>query len=135
MIGFNGSHNKYITALSGVQIASGSTGASNFAGYEFATILALAGSHGGTTNLNVLRSGTSDGVYAGFGASIAVTTGSGKMAVRSFRIDSSAIWHKLAYDKNGTESGDLSVAFILTCGRYTPVETQHADTTVYSDVI
>ena len=136
MLGSNGSMHKYINALSGIQVASGSGGASNFVGYEFATLVALSGSVGGTTNLVVQRSATSDGTFGTWtGASLPAIGASGKLIVRSFTLDSSAIWHRLVYDKTGTQLDNIQAAFILGAPRVVPVPTQDEDTTVYSDVL
>ena len=141
MLGTNASHVKYINALSGQYVGSGSTNASNFAGFEWATLILTTGSfRGGSVTLNVERSATSDGTFSTFGASTAAivggaTTNCGHLFVRSFALDSSAIWYKLAYNTAGTDGKNLAAVFELSAARVNPVATQDGNTTIYSDVI
>ena len=136
----NGSQVKYITAITGASnvTTSGLTGASDFAGYEFATLIVSIASGGAAPGLKVAmhRSGTSDGTFAAFGASLpGITTGS-LTYVRSFSLDSSATWYKVSYDNNVAQwIGSVIIA--LQNPRQAPVGTQDTgwNTTVYSDVL
>jgi len=139
MLGKSGSAVKYLVSLSSTNLAvKGSTNASNFAGYEFATMFVLASSAPSAQGfvVNAVRSGTSDGTYADFGASVAVTAKNLLgLHVRSFTLDSSACWYKASYDNNNTGSGTIAIMFGLQAGRVAPVETQAGDTVLYSDVL
>ena len=136
----NGSGVKYITALVGASnvTASAVTGASNFAGYESVTIIASISSAGAAPGIkfDLLRSGTSDGTFASFGASLpGITTGS-QTHVRTALLNSSATWYELSYDNNSaTWIG--AVVLALQSSRYVPVPTQDVGvgTLVYSDVL
>lgn len=137
MLNLNGSQVKIFTALSSVTRTSGSTNASNFAGFEKGTIIVSTGSGDGGLTLYVQRSGTSSGTFATVASVAQILAGalaSGKTYVRSFTIDSSAIWHKLVYDKQAAGDTDAKVIFVLSAARLRPVD-QHNDTTVYSDVL
>lgn len=134
MLGKNASANKIVPALSGVQIASGSTNASNFAGYEFGTLIVASGSVGGTTLIALTRSATSNGTFGTFGASLPAIAAC-KVVSRSWTLDSSAIFYRLVYDKTGTQSDNISAVIELRAGRVEPAPTQHADVTIYSDVL
>lgn len=138
MQGYSGSYLKFQPAMSGVQIASLSSNPSNFAGYEFATLVVMTGSLGGSTAYTVTRSGTSGGTFATFGMSLvglSGSAGSGKIITRSFTLDSSATWYRLVTDKNNTESANAQAMFVLSRPRIAPVPSQHADVTNYSDVL
>lgn len=140
MQGLNGSAIKIWTALSQVSHSSGSTGPSNFSGFEFATAIVATASADSGINLSFQRSGTSDGTFAAFGASFPVlqsgTSGSGKTFVRSFTLDASATWYRLVYDKLGLGDTDARVIMVLQGARNKPI-TQDVGygTTVYSDVL
>jgi len=139
----NGSQVKYITALSAGASnvsASAETGASNFAGFEFATLILSLGSPpnlgtGGGLATCMLRSGTSNGTFSTFGASLTrASTGSRQTIVRSFSLDSSATWYKVGYDNSaGVWNGTILVA--LHNPRWDPVDSQDSHTTVLSDVL
>jgi len=139
MLGKSGSEIKYLVALSnGANATAGSTNASNFAGYEFGTILvadASAPAAGGLT-VNVMRSGTSDGTFASFGASInyAALALHG-LRVRSWTLDSSAMWYKVSYDNNGGASSRPTIIIALQAARTQPVTTQALDTTIFSTIL
>jgi len=143
MQGFSGSYIKYITALSpGTSRtgASNETGASNFAGFEYATIITVVGSPvnaaGGGWVTCALRSGTSNGTFSAFGASLpGMSTGSRQTAVRSFTLDSSATWYKIGYDSSGGANANVAIIVALSKGRYDPVQTQDTHVTVYTDVL
>lgn len=144
MQGYSGSYVKYITALSPATSrvsASMETGASNFAGYEFATIIVTMGS---PANLGTgagwvtcaLRAGTSNGTFSAFGASIpAMSTGSRQTSVRSFSLDSSATWYKIGYDNSGGANANVAILVALSKPRIAPVPTQSEHTVVYSDLL
>src|SRR3990167_11504707 len=131
MLGKSGSEIKYLVALSnGANATAGSTNASNFAGYEWGTLLvadASAPAAGGLT-VNMIRSGTSDGTFASFGASInyqnLVLHG---LRVRSWSLDSSANWYKVSYDNNGGASSRPTIIIALSAARVTPVTSQASD--------
>ena len=135
-----GSEIKYITALSAATsyvTTSAVTGPSNFAGYEWGTVVISLGSAPNAPGLlvNVQRSGTSDGTFAAFGASIAAASvGSRTTLVRSFLLNSSATWYRVLYDNNaGNWNGTILIA--LAGARRAPVGTQDTHTTRYSDVL
>src|SRR3990167_10824828 len=105
MLGSNGSRTKYLVALSSTLYSTepASTNASNFAGYELGTLFVLASSapSGGGFTANMLRSGTSDGTFSNFGASINFNTKNLRgLHIRSFALDSSATWYKVSYAHN-----------------------------------
>lgn len=140
MLGKNGSANAYITALSGTNVNStGSTEASNFAGFEFATVVVAMASapSGNGFVVNALRSGTSSGTFASFGASLGLNTKAVKGAyVRSWTLDSSATWYKFSYDNNnGGSTGVATILVNLQAARNIPITQVSGDTTVYSDVL
>ena len=143
MQGFSGSYIKYITALSpgtSRTAASQETGASDFSGFEFATIIAVVGSPNNTAGGGwitcALRSGTSNGTFSAFGASLpGMSTGSRQTAVRSFALDSSANWYKIGYDSSGGANANVAILVALQRGRNAPVPTQDSHVLVYSDVL
>lgn len=136
----SGSHIKYIQALSpGHWNAAGSTGPSNFGGFEWATLLVTVGcavSANATARLtvDVERSGTSNGTFANFGASLPSLSAGSQMFARSFRVDSSAVWHRVTYNNNNNGSVNAGIIVALAAARVKPVD-QDSQTTVYSDVI
>jgi hypothetical protein len=136
----NGSAVKIWTALSHIVHSSGSGGASNFAGFEFATAIIATGSADSGLKLSFERSGTSDGTFASFGASFPTiqsgASGSGITYVRSFSLDSSAAWYRLVYDKLGLGDTEAKVVMLLQGARNIPI-TQDTGygTRIYSDVI
>ena len=143
MQGYSGSYIKYITALSPATSRTGAsavTDASNFAGYEFATLIAVMGSPtntaGGGWVTCALRSGTSNGTFSAFGASLpGMTTGSRQTSVRSFSLDSSATWYRIGYDNSGGANANVAIIVALSKPRNAPVPTQDSFTTVFSDVL
>ena len=136
MLGKSGSEIKYVPVLSGVKIASGSTNASNLAGFEFATLIMITGSIGGSTAVTIQRSGTSNGTFATYTSLVGISgsAGSGKIITRSFTLDSSAVWYRVVFDQNGTESNNMMTLLALQAPRLAPVD-QHADVTNYSDTL
>jgi len=140
MDNLNGSAIKIWTAVSGLPNGSGSTGPSNFAGYDFATVIFSAGSVDGGITLRVERSGTSNGTFAAFGASFpeiqSGASGSGITYVRSFSLDSSATFYRVVRDLDGTTQGGGAVIFMLQGARNVPItqDTRKA-VTIYSDVL
>lgn len=138
MLGKNGSAIKYLTALSPVALAvAGSTGVSNLAGFEFGTLIVSTGSAASGTGyvVNVMRSGTSNGTFASFGASLAISVKRGEGTyVRSFTMDSSAVWHRVSYDNNNGGSVTAAILLALDGARSVPVN-QEADVVVSSDVL
>ena len=141
MIQSNASWIKYITALSPAGSrpgASAETGASNFAGFEYATIIAVMGSPnnaaGGGWVTCALRSGTSDGTFSQFGASLpGMSTGNRQTSVRSFAIDSSAVWHKIGYDNSGGAGGAIVAIMVALHNPRVPFNND-SHVTTYSDV-
>lgn len=140
MQGNNGSAVKYFVALSNNAVATalaGSTNASNFAGYEFATVLVASGSAGSGTGFLVqpMRSGTSSGTFNGFGASVAFLTKKGEgLYVRSWALNSSNTWYKFYYDPTNASTAPV-IMVALHKGRLAPVGTMALDTVVSSDYI
>ena len=141
MQGKSGSAIKYITAVSpgaSLVAASQATGPSNFTGYEWATVIVSLGcppnTAGGGLIVNLQRSGTSNGTFANWGASLpGQSTGSRQTGVRSFALTSSATWYRVQYESNsGNWNGAILVA--LSHARSHPIPTQDTHTTVSSDV-
>lgn len=140
----SGSYVKYITALSPAGSRNGAsalTGASNFAGYEFATLIVVMGSPnnaaGGGWVTCALRSATSNGVFSQFGASLpGMSTGNRETAVRSFTLDSSCNWYKVGYDNSGGAGGAVVAILVALSGpRIAPVPTQDTHVTIYDSVL
>ena len=139
MLGKSGSEIKYLVALSnGANATAGSTNASNFAGYEFGTLLvadASAPAAGGLT-VNMIRSGTSDGTFASFGASMNyLALALHGLRVRSWVLDSSACWYKVSYDSNNGASSRPTIIIALQTARGEPVTSQASDTTIFSTIL
>ena len=140
MDNLNGSAIKIWTAISGVPIASGSTGASNFAGYDFGTMIFSAGSLDGGISIRMERSGTSNGTFASFGASFpelqSGASGSGITYVRSFSLDSSATFYRVVHDHDDTTNKGGALIIVLQGARNKPItqDTRKA-VTIYSDVL
>ena len=131
----SGSEIKYITALSPGHLgAGGSTGVHDLSEFSFATLLVTGGSVGAHVTFNVERSGASNGTFAQIGASLQLTAGSGQTKVRSFAVESSAVWYKVSYDFGNAGSFNGAIHLIGQDARRTPI-TQHASTTVSSDVL
>jgi hypothetical protein len=126
MNGLNASAIKYISALSPLDVSAGGSSAP-FDLSDGRWLNVLAHSDGATT-VKVLRSGTSNGTFAETGLSM-LTTASG-LTVRSMPLQSSAVWYKVSYDGTGLNS----IIFEVQGQRAVPVN-QHANTTVYSDVL
>jgi len=139
MRGGNGSVIQYINALSPTNVNyAGSTAASNFAGFETGELIVIGSSAPSAAGfvVNMLRSGTSDGTFAAFGASIAyanlVLKGT---RVRSWTLDASACWYMVSYDNNnGGSTGATAIEVVLKDGRNAPIG-QNGNTTVFSDVL
>lgn len=132
----NGSAIKYVLAVSPVGAGLGAAGSSDpvdFSQMSWGTLLATMGS-GNNFTASVERSATSNGTFAQFGASVTLTTGSGQVAARSFTMDSSAVWYRVAYSNNGAGSVNPAVYLIGADVADVPI-TQHTNTTVYSDVV
>lgn len=128
----NGSAVKHILAASPGDFNSpGSSLPYNLGGYTHGKLVVAAGSINSGFEAHVQRSGTSDGTYQPFGASIALGTGS-QMAVRNFTMDSSAVWHRVYVD-NGTGSANVGVVLEAQGTYFAPIE-QAASVTVHSDV-
>lgn len=129
---YTGSEVKYIQGLSPVAIAAAGSGAAFNAGaYTNATMLVSANSADLTVNLQ--RSSTSNGTFANWGASVPGTASG--LSVRSFVLNSSNVWYKVAYDNNNAGSVIPSIVIALQGAERTPIPTQDTSTTVYSTVL
>ena len=138
MLGKSASEVKYLVALSnGANATAGSTNASNFAGYEWATLLiADASAPAGAVGMaiDMKRSGTSNGTFAGFGASITYNAMRlNGLYVRSFPLNSSATWYRVSYDNNNGASSRPTIIVALGAARYQPVTTQALDTVLFEN--
>lgn len=126
-----GSEVKYIQALSGVSLADpGSSTAFDAAGFSFATMLVASDSADFTANLQ--RSGTSNGTFGNWGASVPGTASG--LSVRSFVLTGSPTWYSVAYDQNGAGSSVSTIIVALQGAYHTPIN-QDSSTTVYSNVL
>lgn len=132
----NGSVIKIVNALSGVAIAAaGSSNPVDFSGYEGAMVILSTGSAPSSNGLtvHVQRSATSNGTFQGFGASLPGGNANNAVVTRSFAINTSAVWHRIAYENSGG-SFVGNIEFLLHNPRYEPVTTQ-SGVTVYSDIL
>ena len=141
MGGFSGSSVKIIQALSPGSIGSttpGSTGPSNFAGFEWATVIVSVGcAISATANrlaVDVERSSTSNGTFGKAGASFPAISAGSQCFVRSFALNTSANWHRITYDTNGGGSCNFDVLVILSKPRVESVD-QDSRTTIHGDVL
>jgi len=139
MRGGNGSVIQYINALSPTNVNyAGSTGASNFAGFETGELIVIGSSAPSAAGfiVEMLRSGTSDGTFSSFGASISTNNLVLKgTRVRSWTLDSSACWYMISYNNsNGGSTGATAIEVVLKDGRNVPIG-QNGNTTVFSDVL
>jgi hypothetical protein len=127
----NGSANKFVAALSPIALAvAGSTNAVDFSDFTHITYGVISNSESGS--LDLLRSATSNGTFAAFGASL--TTKASGIRLRTANAQSSAVWYKVSYDNNNAGS-IINAIFVIGQGsRKIPVGAQHANTSVYSDV-
>lgn len=130
--GLDGSTIKYYTALSPTAIsAAGSTNPIDLSKATFATMIVDTGSTAaGTINVSVLRSGTSNGTFNTNGASVAASV-LGNKYVRSFTLNSSAVWHRCYYTATGAGSPSMNITIAAQGQREAPVD-QATDVTVYS---
>jgi hypothetical protein len=129
--GKSGSQIKYIQSLSPTAISSpGSGTAYNLNDFQWFTVMVNADSADAV--VNVERSSASNGTFEQFGASI--QTEASKLVVRSFR-GSSLNWYKFSYDNNNSGSVNLAINVACDEGRYNPVLSQDANTTVLSNVV
>mgnify|MGYP001616372213 FL=1 len=138
MRSINASGVQYINALSPTNVNyAGSTGASNFAGFETGQLVVIGSSAPSAAGfiVEMLRSGTSDGTFSSFGASISYNNMVIKgTRVRSWSLESSACWYMISYNNsNGGSTGATAIEVVLKDARGTPI-TQNGNTTVYSDV-
>ena len=134
----NGSVIKIVPGLSPVAIAAAGSGAAfNAAGFEGGMVIVNAGSTptGAGFLVSVLRSGTSNGAYNGFGCSLPGQGTNGKIVTRSFAVNTSAVWHKVFYDNSNLGSAIVGVEVLLHNSRYEPVLSQDSSVTTYSDVV
>ena len=133
--GLDGSAVKYITALSPTAIsAAASTAAHDLSNFTFGTVVVSTGSTGAAALvMNVQRSSASNGTFQPFGAS--VTAGVlGKTQVRSFTVNTSAVWHRVHYTAVGGGSPAISIVLIGSGGREAPID-QDSNTVTYGTIL
>ena len=123
---------KYIQALVPVSVTAASdSGPVDLRDFTFGTVVGMGGSTAdGAVAVNVQRSGTSNGTFASIGASINLSL-INKTKVRSFTINTSAVWHRLSWTQTGNGSPIVALILIGQGGRKAPIN-QHAETTSYS---
>ena len=136
----NGSTIRIIQALSGVAIAAaGSSNPVNLAAYEKAMLIVSVGSAptvaAGGLLVSVLRSGTSNGTFNGFGASLPGQGTNARVATRSFAVNTSAVWHRIFYDNSNGGSTISNVEILAHNPRNEPVVSQESNVLTYSDVL
>lgn len=132
---YSGSAVKYIRAVTPDAYSSAaSTTASNLSDFTWGTLIVSAGSIAGTLNAHMLRSATSNGTFSEFGASVtAYAEGEGgSLKVRSFKMDSSAVFYKVTHVASA--SSEYAAVVIAGGARQIPVN-QENDVTVHSDVL
>ena len=114
---------------------TGSGDAVDATGFEWATLWVHCGSTNVVTQTYSLqRSATSNGTFADFGASIPnLVDASATLHVRSFALNSSAVWLRSAYTLTGATSATYSAGLILSGARLVPVD-QQSNTCAFSDV-
>ena len=131
--GLSGSAIFYAQALSPVALATaGSTAAFDLSNYQYGAVLIAAGALGGSISLTIERSATSNGTFGEFGAT-ASANAAGTLTIRNFVANSSAVWHRVAYDN--TDAGSVTAAILLIGhgARSVPI-TQDSNTTVLTEV-
>jgi len=123
---------KYVSAQQGTATSSaGSSGASDFSAFTFATLIVSTGSTAAATvTVDVLRSSASNGTFHNFGASVS-TNVLGALKVRSFVLGSSDVWYKTYHTVTGAGSPGMVEIIALAGTREAPVD-QETDTTSYS---
>jgi len=134
---FNGSVIRIINALSPIAIAAaGSSNPVNLAGYEGAMLIASTGSAPGVTGavFQVQRSGTSNGTFATIASAQGQPTNN-TVVTRSFKTNSSAVWHRVHYTNGAGGSMIVNLELLAFHARYEPVVTQEAGVVVLSDVL
>ena len=130
-----GSAIKYITLSSPVALnAAGSTTVYNASGFKWGTLIITGGSAVvASQKYKITRSSTSAGTFGDTGASIQFSDASGKTYVRSFAIDTSAVYLRGEYDLTGATSATFTAVLALAGAGKFPVD-QLSSTTVLSDV-
>ena len=131
--GLNGSAILYVSGGSPFAIDHTLALCSNaidFSNFQLGTIIALPGVTVGSGTYKVQRSGTSNGTFQPFGASV-VTSAAGGMQVRSFVANSSAVWHKVSRTTTGSQT--TAIILIGHGARRVPI-TQPTGTTIVGDV-
>lgn len=116
-------------------LAFGAAACSNpvdLSNYEFATLAVHAGSVNTGAAVYVQRSATSNGTFAGIGASLSFGAG-GQYKTVSFSTVSSAVWYRVARN-NGTGSAVLAVSIHAQNPRSTPI-TQPTNTSSNDPVL
>lgn len=135
MRGQTGSQLKVATALSPGHLGvGGSTNPIDFSNFQYGLLNVVAGSIAATLTVNVERSSASNGTFAQMGASVTLTAGSGKTAVRAFPMDSSAVWYRASYNFGGTGSLNGVIQLIGQIPRVTPI-TQDNNTTSFGTIV
>ena len=132
---YGGSAVKYIRAIAPDSYSSAaSTTASNLSDFAWGTLVVTAGSIAGTLNCHMQRSATSNGTFAEFGASVtAFAEGdAGSLKVRSFKMDSSAVFYKVTHLPSA--AAEYAAVVIASGARQVPVN-QEDDVTIHSDVL
>jgi hypothetical protein len=124
----------YATALSPALTSSGgSSNPINLSKFTNGTLILTAGSTAAATiAAYVLRSGTSDGTFQDFGASVSAAV-LGKTHVRTFPINTSAVWHRVFYTHTGAGSPAVNILLAANGTRSVPIN-QDSNTTSYGTV-
>jgi len=126
---------QYIQVLTPVAVsAAGTTTAVDLSKFTHATLILMGGSTGAAAiTASVLRAGASNGSFlvAKDAASVNFTVAN-KTHVRSFGLNSSAVWHKVSY---AAVAGSPIVGILFAVGgtRVAPID-QDSNTTSYSVV-
>lgn len=129
--GLSGSEVAYITALSPTAIgAAGSSDPFDLSNFTWGTVKVTCDS--ANLVVNVARSATSNGTFAQIGASLQSVAS--KTVVRSFTMDSSAVWYLVSYDNGNAGSITPDITLIAQGARRTPIE-QDSNTSVISSVL
>lgn len=121
---------KYVQCIVPAAVtAAASSQAVDLSNYTFGTMLVSGGSVAGAITVEVQRSATSNGTFQGTGASVNVNAAS-TTHVRSFTINSSAVWHRLYYTH--TSGSPVAAMYLIGQGvREAPIN-QDSSTTSYS---
>lgn len=123
--GLGTSEIKYYTALSSTAIsAAGSSNAVDLSKFTHGTLIVSTGSTGAATiTVDVMRSGTSNGTFQSFGASVSASV-LGHLEVRAFTIGTSAVWHKTYRTATGGGSPAMVEVIAAAGARSTPINNE-----------